>query len=79
MLGAVFMATDYVTSPMSATGHVIYAVGLGILTVVIRVFGSLPEGVSYSILLMNIVTPLIDTYTKNRIYGKVKSGGKANG
>lgn len=79
MLGAVFMATDYVTSPMSATGHIIYAIGLGILTVVIRLFGSLPEGVSYSILLMNIVTPLIDTYTKNRIYGKVKSGGKANG
>ena len=79
MLGAVFMATDYVTSPMSWTGHIIYAIGLGILTVVIRLFGSLPEGVSYSILLMNIVTPLIDTYTKNRIYGKVKAGGKANG
>lgn len=77
MLGAVFMATDYVTSPMSATGHVFYAIGLGILTVVIRLYGSLPEGVSYSILLMNIVTPLIDTYTKNRIYGKPK-GGKSN-
>lgn len=79
MLGAVFMATDYVTSPMSATGHIIYAVGLGILTVVIRVYGALPEGVSYSILLMNIVSPLIDTYTKNRIYGKPKAGGKSNG
>ncbi len=79
MLGAVFMATDYVTSPMSGTGHIIYALGLGILTVVIRMFGALPEGVSYSILLMNIVTPLIDTYTKNRIYGKPKTGGKVNG
>lgn len=72
MLGAVFMATDYVTSPMSAAGHIVYATGLGILTVVIRSFGALPEGVSYSILLMNIATPLIDTYTKNRIYGKRK-------
>ena len=79
MLGAVFMATDYVTSPMSALGQFIYAIGLGVLTVVIRLFGSLPEGVSYSILLMNIVTPLIDTYTKNRIYGKNKAGGKSNG
>lgn len=78
MLGAVFMATDYVTSPMSATGHIIYAVGLGILTVVIRIYGALPEGVSYSILLMNIVTQLIDTYTKNRIYGNPKTGGKSN-
>lgn len=77
MLGAVFMATDYVTSPMSGTGHIVYAIGLGILTVVIRIYGALPEGVSYSILLMNIVTPLIDTYTKNRIYGK--TGGKSNG
>jgi len=79
MLGAVFMATDYVTSPMSALGQVIYAAGLGVLTVVIRFYGSLPEGVSYSILLMNIVTPLIDTYTKNRWYGKTKTGGKLNG
>ncbi len=72
MLGAIFMATDYVTSPMSATGHVIYALGLGVFTVVIRRFGALPEGVSYSILLMNIATQFIDTYTKNRIYGKRK-------
>ncbi len=73
MLGAVFMATDYVTSPMSGRGQIIFAAGLGILTVVIRVFGKLPEGVSYSILIMNIVTPLIDKYVKNRIYGGVKN------
>ncbi len=73
MLGAVFMATDYVTSPMTGTGCIIYAVLLGVLTVVIRVFGKLPEGVSYSILIMNIVTPLIDRYCKNRIYGGVKN------
>ena len=72
MLGAVFMATDYVTSPMSLKGNIIYALCLGILTVVIRKFGSLPEGVSYSILLMNVVTPLIDNVTKNRYYGKAK-------
>ncbi len=72
MLGAVFMATDYVTSPMSLKGNVIYAICLGLLTVLIRKFGSLPEGVSYSILIMNIVTPLIDNVTKNRFYGKTK-------
>lgn len=69
LLGAVFMATDYVTSPMADLGRVIYAVGLGVLTFVIRYFGRLPEGVSYSILIMNIVTPLIDKFVKNRRYG----------
>lgn len=69
LLGAIFMATDYTTSPMSTKGHIVYAVGLGIFTVVIRVFGALPEGVSYSILLMNIITPLIDRFTKNSRYG----------
>lgn len=73
MLGAVFMATDYVTSPMSLKGNIIYALCLGMLTVLIRKFGSLPEGVSYSILIMNIVTPLIDNVTKNRFYGKPKN------
>ncbi len=77
MLGAVFMATDYVTSPMSLKGNVIYAFCLGLLTVVIRKFGALPEGVSYSILIMNIVTPLIDNVTKNRYYGKAKSNKEA--
>ena len=68
------MATDYVTSPMSWTGHIVYAILLGVLTFVIRVYGKLPEGVSYSILIMNVVTPLIDKYTKPRKYGA--KGGK---
>ncbi|MBR4030131.1 MAG: RnfABCDGE type electron transport complex subunit D [Clostridia bacterium] len=72
MLGAIFMATDYTTSPMTTAGHIVYAVLLGVLTMVIRTFGTLPEGVSYSILIMNIVTPLIDKFVKNKRYG----GGK---
>lgn len=76
MLGAVFMATDYVTSPMSWMGQIVYAVLLGVLTFVIRVYGKLPEGVSYSILIMNVVTPLIDKYTKPTRYGA--KGGKKN-
>ena len=72
IIGAVFMATDYVTSPMSSKGCIIYAIGLGILTFAIRIYGKLPEGASYSILVMNIVTPLIDKYTKNKKYGGVK-------
>ena len=76
MLGAVFMATDYTTSPMSLKGHLIYALGLGILTTVIRVWGALPEGVSYSILIMNILTPLIDGWTKNSRYGAPKKAPK---
>ena len=75
LLGAVFMATDYTTSPMTIKGHIVYAVLLGVLTIIIRIFGSLPEGVSYSILVMNVVTPLIDKFTKNKKYG----GAKANG
>jgi len=78
MLGAFFMATDYVTSPITARGKIIFGIGAGILTVVIRRFGGLPEGVAYSILFMNAVTPLIDRYVKVRPYGlvkKVKSEG----
>ncbi len=71
-LGAIFMATDYVTSPMTIKGHVVYAFMLGILTIIIRRFGNLPEGVSYSILIMNVVTPLIDRCTKNKKYGGAK-------
>lgn len=71
-LGAIFMATDYVTSPMTIKGHIVYAFMLGILTTIIRVFGNLPEGVSYSILIMNVVTPLIDRCTKNKKYGGAK-------
>ncbi|GAH64549.1 unnamed protein product [marine sediment metagenome] len=72
MLGAFFMATDYVTSPITARGKIIFGIGAGILTVVIRRFGGLPEGVCYSILFMNAVTPLIDRYVKVRPYGLVK-------
>jgi len=72
MLGAFFMATDYVTSPITARGQIIFGIGAGILTAVIRRFGGLPEGVCYSILFMNAVTPLIDKYVKVRPYGLVK-------
>jgi len=72
MLGAFFMATDYVTSPITARGRIIFGVGAGILTVVIRLFGGMPEGVCFSILLMNAITPLIDRYVKVRPYGLVK-------
>jgi len=72
MLGAFFMATDYVTSPITARGRIIFGIGAGILTVVIRRFGGLPEGVCYSILFMNAITPLIDRYVKVRPYGLVK-------
>ena len=69
LLGAIFMATDYTTSPLYFWGRVIFAVGCGALTILIREFGSLPEGVSYSIILMNILTPLIDRYVKPRPFG----------
>jgi len=72
MLGAFFMATDYVTSPITARGRIIFGIGAGILTVVIRRFGGLPEGVCYSILFMNALTPLIDRYVRVRPYGLVK-------
>jgi electron transport complex protein RnfD len=72
MLGAWFMATDMVTSPITRTGKIIFGAGCGILTFVIRKYGGYPEGVSYSILLMNLVAPHIDRFTRPRIYGKVK-------
>lgn len=78
MLGAFFMATDYVTSPITHKGRIIFSVGAGILTVVIRLFGGLPEGVAFSILFMNALTPLIDKYIKVRPYGlkkRVRSEG----
>ena len=78
MLGAVFMATDYTTSPMSSKGQFIYAAGCGIIVVVIRNFCNYPEGVTYGILIMNIVTPLLDKYVKPRLYGRLKEE-KANG
>ncbi len=72
MLGAFFMATDYTTSPMTVKGQIIFAVGAGVITAMIRLFGGYPEGVSYSILIMNLAVPLIDRYVKIRRFG----GGK---
>jgi len=71
-LGALFMATDMVTSPITPCGRVVFAAGCGILTFIIRKFGGYPEGVSYSILIMNLFVPLIERYTRPGIYGKVK-------
>lgn len=73
MLGAFFMATDYTTSPMTRKGRLIMGIGCGVLTAVIRAFGGYPEGVSFSILLMNICVPLIDRVTMPKIYGEVKT------
>jgi electron transport complex protein RnfD len=70
MLGAVFMATDYVTSPMNPRGMLIYGVMIGIITVVIRVFGAYPEGVQFAILIMNAFTPLINKYVKPQRFGE---------
>ena len=72
MLGALFMATDMVTSPMSIKGHLIFGVGCGVVTMIIRLFGGYPEGVSFAILIMNAFVPLIDMGTKPKIFGKPK-------
>ena len=71
LLGAIFMATDYVTSPMTPKGQIIYGVCIGLLTVVIRTFGAYPEGMSFAILIMNAFTPLINTYCKPKRFGEV--------
>ena len=71
MLGASFMATDYVTSPMCSRGQLVYGVGIGLLTVVIRNWGAYPEGMSFAILIMNAFTPLINTYIKPKRFGEV--------
>lgn len=73
LIGAFFMATDWVTSPITKKGRIIYALGLGLLTSLIRFFGGLAEGVCYSILIMNILAPLIDRYTRGRIFGRTKA------
>ncbi len=73
ILGAFYMATDMVTSPLSGKGQVIFAVGCGVLTVAIRLWGGYPEGVSYAILLMNLTVPLIDRYTVPKVFGEVKA------
>ena len=72
LLGAIFMATDYVTSPPTAKGRIIFGIGCGLITVVIRVFGNYPEGVSYAILLMNIVNPHICNLTGTKPFGGIK-------
>ncbi len=75
ILGAFFMATDMVTSPVTPRGVIIFGVGCGVLTTIIRLIGGYPEGVSYSILLMNVATPLIDRHTRPKKFGEVKSSG----
>ncbi|HBF95794.1 MAG TPA: Na+-transporting NADH:ubiquinone oxidoreductase subunit D [Porphyromonadaceae bacterium] len=75
MLGAIFMATDYVTSPMTKSGMLIYGVGIGLITVSIRLWGAYPEGVSFAILLMNAFTPLINNYTTPKRFGEVVKNG----
>lgn len=72
MLGAFFMATDYASSPINAKGQIFFAIGCGLLTTIIRIYGGYPEGVSYSILLMNVAAPLIERYTQPRVFGGAK-------
>ncbi|MGL4731846.1 MAG: RnfABCDGE type electron transport complex subunit D [Clostridium sp.] len=72
LIGAIFMATDYTTSPMTKRGQIVFGIGCGILTTVIRIFGGYAEGVSYSILIMNLFVPMIDKYVKPRAFGEVK-------
>ena len=71
MLGAIFMATDYVTSPMSHTGQLVYGISIGVLTVIIRAFGAYPEGMSFAIFIMNAFVPLINNYFKPKRFGEV--------
>lgn len=73
-LGAIFMATDYVTSPMTRKGMIIYGICIGLLTMIIRKWGAYPEGVSFAILIMNAFTPLINIYVKPKRFGEVKNG-----
>lgn len=81
LFGAVFMATDYSTNPMTIKGQVLFAAGAGLIVAVIRRFGIYPEGVTYGILIMNILTPLIDKYTKPRVFGhnRAEKGVAKNG
>lgn len=75
MLGAIYMATDYVTSPMTSKGMLIYGIGIGVVTVLIRVFGSYPEGVQFAILIFNGFVPLLNKYIKPKRFGKEVSRG----
>ncbi len=72
LLGAIFMATDYATSPITKWGKVIYAIGCGVLTILLRTYSNMPEGVSFSIILMNILVPLIENATTPKAFGKEK-------
>jgi len=72
ILGAVYMATDYVTSPMTPKGMIIYGAGIGLLTIIIRTFGSYPEGMSFAILFFNALVPLINKYIKPKLFGEIK-------
>ena len=77
MLGAIFMATDYTTSPLTKWGKVIFAVGCGVLTILLRAYSNMPEGVSFSIILMNILVPHIEELTIPRTLGYVKKTKEA--
>lgn len=76
MLGAIFMATDYVTTPLMPAGKVVFGIGCGLITMIIRLWGQYPEGVSFSILIMNCLSPLIDNFFQKRMYGGAKKNEK---
>lgn len=76
MLGAFFMATDYVTSPLLPAGKVVFGIGCGLMTMIIRIWGQYPEGVSFAILFMNCLTPLINNFFQKRMYGGAKKHEK---
>jgi electron transport complex protein RnfD len=75
-LGAIYMATDMVTTPVTRSGMVLFGVGCGLITFIIRIFGGYPEGVSFSILLMNATTPLIDRLTAPKPFGWIEEKGR---
>ena len=75
LLGAIFMATDYVTSPMTTKGQIIFGIGIGVITVFVRYLGSYTEGVSFAIMIMNCTVPLLNKYCKPRRFGEVKKNG----
>lgn len=72
MIGAIYMATDFVTTPVTPAGRLIFGIGCGLITMLIRLWGALPEGVTFAILLMNAVTPIIDNFTIPQRFGGVK-------
>ena len=76
MLGAIFMATDYVTSPMTPWGQIIYGIGIGLIVVIIRTWGSYPEGMSFAVLIMNAATPLLNQYIHPKRFGEKKAEAK---